>query len=87
MTENSLINSGFLVLRPLIEVTAQLRYIIMDKDKDKVKERATILQMLDIKRTAVDETAFYNSMNNQECYKMKKNILSGIVIVKEKKLL
>lgn len=69
MTENSLINSGFLVLRPLIEVTAQLRYIIMDKDKDKVKERATILQMLDIKRTAVDETAFYNSMNNQECYK------------------
>ena len=67
MTENSLINSGFLILRPLIEISVQLRYITMDKDK--MQERATVLQMLDIKRTAVDENDFCNSMNNKECYK------------------
>lgn len=67
MTENSLINSGFIVLRSLIEIAVQTCYIIFDNNK--IQEKATVLQMLDIKRTSNDETAFYQCMENIDCYK------------------
>lgn len=67
MTENSLINSSFIVLRSLIEVAVQTCYIVFDNDK--MQEKATVLQMLDIKRTANDENIFYQRMKNKECYK------------------
>lgn len=67
MTENSLINSGFIILRSLIEIAVQLCYIISDKEK--VQERATVFQMFDIKRTAIEEGAFYELMEKIECYK------------------
>ncbi|MDT8716062.1 hypothetical protein IAI10_05300 [Clostridium sp. 19966] len=67
MTENSLINSGFIILRSLIESAVQLCYILLDDAK--IEKRATILQMLDIKRTAVDEDDFYKRMDQIECYK------------------
>jgi hypothetical protein len=67
MTENSLINSGFIVLRSLIEIAVQTCYITFDNNK--IQEKATVLQMLDIKRTSNDETAFYQYMKNKKCYK------------------
>lgn len=67
MTENSLINSGFIVLRSLIEISVQLCYILSDDSK--VKEKAIILQLLDVKRTAKDETVFYEEISKIECYK------------------
>lgn len=67
MTENSLINSGFIVLRSLVEIAVQLCYIITDKNR--IQEKATVLQMLDIKRTAENESAFYKYMELKECYK------------------
>lgn len=77
MTENSLINSGFIVLRSLIEIAVQTCYIISDSNK--IQERATVLQMLDIKRTANDENAFYQDMKNKDCYK---NYVSIIMLNK-----
>lgn len=77
MTENSLINSGFIVLRSLIEIAVQTCYIISDCNK--IQERATVLQMLDIKRTANDENAFYQDMKNKDCYK---NYVSIIMLNK-----
>lgn len=67
MTEHSLINSGFIVLRSLTEIAVQTCYIISENNK--VQEKATILQMLDIKRTINDENTFYACMEKQECYK------------------
>ncbi|WP_343344849.1 DUF5677 domain-containing protein [Terrisporobacter petrolearius] len=67
MTENSLINSGFIVIRSLVEIAVQLEFILVDNDK--MQEKATILQMLDIKRTAKDEVTFYESMEKKECYR------------------
>lgn len=67
MTENGLINSGFIVLRALVEIAVQLCYIITDKNR--IQEKATVLQMLDIKRTTKIESAFYKYMEQIECYK------------------
>lgn len=67
MTENSLINSGFIILRSLIESAVQLSYILSDENE--IAKRATILQMLDIKRTAINEEVFYKRMKEYECYK------------------
>ena len=67
MTENSLINSGFVILRSLTESVAQLCYMVSDKNE--IQKRATILQMLDIKRTAVDENTFWEMMEKIDCYK------------------
>lgn len=67
MTENSLINSGFIILRSLIESAVQLCYITSDKDE--MQKRATILQMLDIKRTADNEDMFWKQMEKTDCYK------------------
>lgn len=67
MTENSLINSGFIILRSLIESAVQLCYSISDKNE--IQKRATILQMLDIKRTAADERLFWKRMEEYSCYK------------------
>lgn len=67
MMENSLINSGFIVIRSLVEVSAQLCYIISDDSK--IIKRATILQMLDIKSIDRNEELFYIYMSEQECYK------------------
>ena len=67
MTENSLINSAFIILRSLTESAVQLCYLISDKHE--MKKRATILQMLDIKRTAVNEDMFWKKMEEYSCYK------------------
>lgn len=67
MTENSLINSAFIILRSLIESAVQLCYLISDKHE--MKKRATILQMLDIKRMAVNEDMFWKQMEENSCYK------------------
>ncbi|MGF0033619.1 DUF5677 domain-containing protein [Bariatricus sp. SGI.154] len=67
MTENSLINSGFIVLRSLIESAVQLCYLISDKNE--MQKRATILQMLDIKRTAADGRLYWKRMEEYSCYK------------------
>lgn len=67
MTENSLINPGFVILRSLTESVAQLCYMVSDKNE--IQKRATILQMLDIKRTAVDENTFWEMMEKFDCYK------------------
>lgn len=67
MTENSLINSSLIIVRSLLEVSLQLRYII--DSKDSMKKKATILQMFDIKRTSKNEDLFYSTMENSECYK------------------
>jgi len=67
MAENSLINSGFIVLRSLAEISVQLCYIVsVDAE---IKKRATILQMFDIKRTAIDESSFFDQMEKIDCYK------------------
>lgn len=67
MTENSLINSGFIILRSLTESAVQLCYLISDSDE--MQKRATILQMLDIKRTAVNKDVFWKKMEKYSCYK------------------
>lgn len=74
MTQNSLINSGFIILRSLVEVSVQLGYTLSDKDK--IKERATVLQMFDIKRTAKDESAFFEYMKKIECYREYVSIIN-----------
>ncbi|MBQ7577320.1 MAG: hypothetical protein IJT21_03515 [Synergistaceae bacterium] len=73
MTENSLINSGLLILRSLLELTAQLCYVLCDNDE--IQKRATIWQMLDIKRTARDDETFYKAMSAKNCYKNYADIL------------
>lgn len=67
MTKESLINSGFYILRVLLESAVQLRYMI--DSEEKMRERATVFQMFDIKRTAASEELFYNTMSEIECYK------------------
>ncbi|WP_018750379.1 DUF5677 domain-containing protein [Paenibacillus sanguinis] len=67
MTKESLINSGFYVLRVLLESAVQLRYMI--DSKEQMRERATVFQMFDIKRTAANEELFFNSISEIECYK------------------
>lgn len=74
MTQNSLINSGFIILRSLVEVSVQLGYTLSDKDK--IKERATVSQMFDIKRTAKDESAFFEHMKKIECYREYVSIIN-----------
>ena len=67
MTENSLINSGFIILRSLIECAVQLSYFLSDKSQ--IQKRATIFQMLDIKRTINNEEEFWEIMEKCSCYK------------------
>ena len=67
MTENSLINSGYIIVRSLLEEAVQLAYMI--NDTSLVEKRAIILQMLDIKRTSQDESLFYSEMKKKSCYK------------------
>lgn len=73
MTENSLINSGFIILRSLTESAVQLCYLISDKDE--MQKKATILQMLDIKRTTVNEDMFWKTMEKYSCYEDYINVL------------
>ena len=61
------LHSGLIILRSLVEIAVQTCYIICDNKK--IQEKATILQMLDIKRTAPDENTFYQNMKNSDCYK------------------
>ncbi len=67
MTENSLINSGFIILRSLTESAVQLCYSVSDKNE--MQKRATILQMLDIKRTAKSEELFWKIMEQYSCHR------------------
>ena len=76
MTENSLINSGFLIVRSLLECAAQLCYVLCDDNQ--IEKRAIIWQMMDIKHSTEDpdsnvkaakETEFYRRMENTNCYK------------------
>lgn len=67
MMENSFINSGFVVIRSLVEISAQLCYIISDDSQ--IIKRATILQMFDIKAIARNEELLYTYMSELECYK------------------
>ena len=73
MTENSLINSGFIVLRSLVESAVQLCYMVSNENE--IQKRATILQMFDIKRTASNEEEFYKRMKRYDCYKMYIDII------------
>lgn len=73
MTDNSLINSAFIITRSLIEISVQLQFILLDNDT--IEKKATVLQMLDIKRTTIDEDIFYKKMQNRECYKKYVSIL------------
>ena len=73
MTENSLINSGLLIVRSLLELSAQLCYVLHDKTQ--VQKRATIWQMIDIKRSAVNENVFYQHMESKDCYKSYVDVL------------
>lgn len=73
MTQNGLINSGFIILRSLVESAAQLKYMI--NDEEKMESRAIVLQMLDIKRDIVDETLFFNEMKETPCYAPYINLL------------
>lgn len=66
MTQKGLINSGFIILRSLVESAAQLKYMI--DDEEKMESRAIVLQMLNIKRSIVDETLFFDRMNEKSCY-------------------
>lgn len=75
MTENSLINSAFIVFRSLMESSIQLCYIISDDNQ--IKKRATVLQMLDIKRTAIDEDKYFESMEKNECYKSYIDVINN----------
>lgn len=67
MSENGLINSGYIIVRSLLEESVQLAYMIHNPDE--IEKKATILQMLDIKRTCKDEKLFYLRMESIECYK------------------
>lgn len=73
MTENSLINSGFIILRSLVESSVQLCYIVSNDNE--IQKRATILQMFDIKRTAENEDEFYKRMERYDCFKMYIDII------------
>ena len=48
MTENSLINSGFLIVRPLLECTIQLCYVLCDYSQ--IEKRTIVWQMMDINK-------------------------------------
>lgn len=67
MTENSLINSAFIILRSLTESAVQLGYMISDKNE--MKKRAIILQMLDMKRNEDNEDLFWKEKEVYSCYK------------------
>lgn len=67
MTEQSLINSSYYILRVLLESAVQLRYII--DSEITMQKKAIILQMLDVKRTAIDEERYFRSMEETQCYK------------------
>ncbi len=82
MTENSLINSGLLIVRPLLECAAQLCYVLCDDSQ--IEKRAIIWQMMDIKRSTSDpdtklqaakEVKFYHDMEARDCYKNFVNII------------
>lgn len=67
MTENSLVNSSFIIVRALLEASVQLAYIL--KDPATEEKKAIILQMFDIKRTVINEEEYYDRMSQTECYK------------------
>lgn len=75
MTENSLINSALIISRSLLESSVQLRYMI-DNQND-MEKKAIILQILDIKRTAISEEEFYKFIEGKECYKNYVNIIKN----------
>ena len=66
MTDSSLINSGFIIVRSLFETSAQLCYIC--EDKKQMEKRAIILQLLDIKRSCSDVDLFTQCVSNRSCY-------------------
>lgn len=66
MTENGLIESGFIVLRSLVECSVQLSFILSDSNS--IEKRAIVFQMYDIKRTSLDEINFYTQMKQVSSY-------------------
>ena len=74
MTENSLINAGFLVLRSLLELTVQLEYILINEETR--EKRAIILQLFDIKRSFKDSTIFYERISKYPIYERYINVFN-----------
>ena len=72
MTENSLINAGFLVLRSLLELTVQLEYILINEESR--EKRAIILQLFDIKRSFKDSSIFYERISKYPIYERYINV-------------
>lgn len=66
MTDNSLINSGLVIVRSLFENVAQLCYICSDNEK--IEKRAIIFQLFDIKRTCQNSELFKERIKNYSCY-------------------
>ena len=66
MTVEALINSGFIVVRSLVEAVGMLCYVLCDDSK--IEKKAIIWQMMDIKSSTKDETLFYQRMQSKDCY-------------------
>lgn len=68
MSHQGLHNSSMLVLRTLLESSAQLMYIL-HTDEHKREERAIVMQMLDIKHGCENVEEFNKRMENYVLYK------------------
>lgn len=76
MTVESLINSGFIVARSLVEAVGMLCYVLCEDSE--IEKKAIIWQMMDIKRSIEDEALFYQRMQAKDCYREYVSVIKGV---------